>query len=580
MSKTDMIPDGTMASPYRPPLGQVLETLGSHVLSAAYVHDVNAPIGEPVVHDPDDQLDDGPACVLLAVGARPSSPETRDLVLQAAARNYHAVVVKDRGAELGELIATAREAGVSLLVASTGVPWRQLDALLTAAISGPGAATAPYSSVGMGDLFALANAIATTIGGATCIEDVQGNVLAYSNLPGQEIDEIRKQGILGRKTPRRPTNRLEYSRVFRAKGPVRFASLGPGHMPRLSTAVRAGAQLLGFIWVLDGAPPVVPGAMRLLQDAARIAAPHILRARNPSEPQRWQRAETLRALLAGDISESAAAARLGLPPTSRVAIMAFAPAQPLSELGASVTTVVDLVSLACEAWNPQAVCTTSWSAVYALIPVPDNTPSARLVRFATEAAESIHKSAGIRMYVGVGPVANRLEEVPKSCRLADRVVRVLAETEGDAVRVATDEQVRSRIALLELADREDATTDRLLAPVRRMLEHDAMHASMHTRSLLSYLDAFGEAGKAAAELSIHENTLRYRIRRLQELFGVNLADPTERLVIWLQLRLLRVRGEISPDARRELLGEYKSSEAETVSDQRSPVPGDNGAVTP
>lgn len=550
MSRTDLVPDATMASPYRPPLGQVLETLGTHTISTAYVPDPSIPIGEPVVHDPDDQFDDRPGCVLLAVGARPSAPETRDLVRQAAAGNYHAVVIKDRGAELGELIATAREVQVALLVASAQVPWRQLDALLTAAISGPGAATATYSSVGMGDLFALANAIAATIGGATCVEDVQGNVLAYSNLPGQEIDEIRKQGILGRKTPQRPTNRLEYSRVFRANGPVRFASLGPGHMPRLATAVRAGAQLLGFIWVLDGAPPVVSGAMRLLEDAGRVAAPHILRSRNPSEPQRWLRAETLRALLDEDIAESAAAVRLGLPPMSATTVMAFAPARPVTEPRTAVTTIVDLVSLACEAWHHDAVCTASWNAVYALIPVPNGASSVRLARFATDTAESVRKSAGISLHVGIGPVTTRLEEVPASRRLADRVVRVLSGTAGDVVCVATDEQVRSRIALLELADRDDATTDRLLGPVRRMVEHDAAHATVHAATLLSYLDAFGEAVKAAAALSIHENTLRYRIRRLQELFDVNLADPTERLVIWLQLRLLHMSGGLSSDSTR------------------------------
>ncbi|MEU6412898.1 helix-turn-helix domain-containing protein [Microbispora sp. NPDC046933] len=553
MSQTDLIPDGTMARPYRPSLGQVLETLGSHVLSAVHAPDVCLPIAEPVVHDPDDQLDDRPGGVLLAVGARPSAPETRDLVRLAGAHDYHAVVIKDRGGELGELIDTAREARVALLVASARIPWRQLDALLTAAISGPGAATATFSSIGIGDLFALANAIATTIGGATCIEDAEGNVLAYSNVPGQEIDEIRKQGILGRKTPQRPTNRLEYSRVFRADGPVRFPSLGPGHMRRLATAVRAGAQLLGFIWVLDGAPPVVPGAMRLLGDAGRIAAAHMLRSRDPGDPWRWQRAETLRLLLDGDVSESVAAARLGLPADSSVSIMALAPARPVPEPGAaeaSVMTVVDLVSLACEAWHHEAVCTTSRSVLYTLVPVPEGTPPARLVRFATDTAASVRKATGMDLHVGIGPLAARLEEVPLSRRLADRVVRVLAETAGGATRVATDEQVRSRIALLDLVDRGDTAAERLLEPVRRMLEYDAAHSSVHAVTLLAYLDAFGEAARAAAELSIHENTLRYRIRRLQELFGVDLADPTERLVIWLQLRLLHMRAEFSSTPTR------------------------------
>ncbi|MBB2912812.1 hypothetical protein FHS43_004107 [Streptosporangium becharense] len=544
MSPADLLPDASMVRPYRPPLSQVLRTLGRDVVSTAYLPgDPHLTVGEPVVHDPDDPLEERPGCVLLAVGARAASPATRELLLRAGRHGYHAVVVKDRGADLAPLIEAARQAGVALLVAPEQVPWRQLDALLTAATAGPGEITTTYSAVGMGDLFALANAIASTIGGATCIEDPQGNVLAYSNIPGQEIDEIRKLGILGRKTPKRPTNRSEYSRVFRADGPVGFASLEPGHTPRLATAVRAGSQLLGFIWVLDGTPPVVPDAAQLLEDAGRIAALHMLRARNPSDPQRWQRAETLRALLDGAVSGSAAVARLGLSADTPVVIVAFAPAMPAAEPGTVVASVADLISLGCEAWHNEAVCTTGWGKVYALLPVAPGIPVKDLVRAVTDVAASVRKSTGIGLHAGIGPVVERLADAPVSSGLADRVVRVLAETAAGTARVATDEQVRSRIALLDLAERGGVATQ-MLAPVRRMLEHDAAHSTTHAATLLSYLDAFGEAARAAAELSVHENTLRYRIRRLQELFDVDLADPAERLVIWLQLRLLHMREEI------------------------------------
>ncbi|MEU8109079.1 PucR family transcriptional regulator [Nonomuraea muscovyensis] len=541
MSVSQRPPDASMTRPYRPPLAQVLQTLGSHVLSAAHLPgDGSLTVGEPVVHDPDDPLEERPGCVLLAVG---SGADARDLVRQAAALSYHAVVVKDRGTDLGPAVEAAGQARIALLIAPQQIPWRQLDALLTAAISGPGAVTTAYASAGAGDLFAFANAVAATIGGATCIEDPQGNVLAYSNVPGQEIDEIRRTGILGRRTPQRPTNRTEYSRVFRADGPVRFDSLGPGHTPRLATAVRAGAQLLGFIWVLDGTPPVVPGAMRLLDEAGRVAALHLLRARDPADQERRHRSETLRALLDGTTSASAAGARLGLPPGSRVAVAAFAPADPAPEPDTVMAGVLDLVGLCCETWHPQAVCTTGWGRVYALLPVPPGTPPSRLARAAGDAVTAVRKSARLSLYAGVGPVVAGLGEAAASRRLAERVVRVLADAGGEPVALVSDERVRARVALLDLVERGDAV-EQVLEPVRRMLDHDRAHSTTHGVTLLAYLDAFGEAAKAAAELSVHENTLRYRVRRLQELFDVDLADPAERLVIWLQLRLLHLRGEL------------------------------------
>ncbi|MFD7898217.1 helix-turn-helix domain-containing protein [Streptomyces sp. NPDC059568] len=37
---------------------------------------------------------------------------------------------------------------------------------------------------------------------------------------------------------------------------------------------------------------------------------------------------------------------------------------------------------------------------------------------------------------------------------------------------------------------------------------------------------------------MHQNTLRYRTRRAVEVFGIDLHDADQRLILWLQLRLL------------------------------------------
>ena len=531
--------DGSMARPYQPLLDQVLETLGSHVLSAAYVPEGEpVTVGEPEVHDPADHVEEGSGRVLLAVGSA-----TAELVGQAGLNGYHAVVVKDRGADLTPLVAAAKEAEIALLIASERLPWRQLDALLTTAIAGPGTAGTTYSSVGMGDLFALANVIASTIGGATCVEDPQGNVLSYSNLPGQEIDEIRKQGILGRRTPKRPTNRTEYGRVFNADGPVRFDSLFEGHTPRLATAVRAAPSCSAS----SGCWTARPGwrRMRCACWTTRPGSPPCTCCgADPVDPRRWHRAETLRALLEGHTSETAAAARLGLPADTPVAVVVFAPAAPTAEPGTAMAGVLELVSLACEAGLAESACTMGGGRIHALLPVPPDTSGEQLVRTVTEVTSAVLKSARVGLHAGIGPVVPGLGLAAASGRLAERVVQVLAETGGTTPSVATDEQVRSRIALRDLVERGGAERDRLLEPVRRMLEHDAAHSTTHAASLLAYLDAFGEAAKAAAELSVHENTLRYRVRRLQELFELDLGDPTDRLVAWLQLRLLQLAGAL------------------------------------
>ncbi|WP_239472065.1 helix-turn-helix domain-containing protein [Streptomyces sp. NEAU-S7GS2] len=55
--------------------------------------------------------------------------------------------------------------------------------------------------------------------------------------------------------------------------------------------------------------------------------------------------------------------------------------------------------------------------------------------------------------------------------------------------------------------------------------------------MVAWLDAAGNVGEAAQRLTVHPNTLKYRLRRAHELFGIDLGHPDVRLSCWLQLRL-------------------------------------------
>lgn len=69
-----------------------------------------------------------------------------------------------------------------------------------------------------------------------------------------------------------------------------------------------------------------------------------------------------------------------------------------------------------------------------------------------------------------------------------------------------------------------------------MVAHDLDHKTDYASSVVAWLDAVGDIAAASENLHVHPNTLRYRLRRIGELFGVGLDDPNERLSVWLQLR--------------------------------------------
>ncbi|MDE3722627.1 helix-turn-helix domain-containing protein [Nocardiopsis sp. N85] len=66
-------------------------------------------------------------------------------------------------------------------------------------------------------------------------------------------------------------------------------------------------------------------------------------------------------------------------------------------------------------------------------------------------------------------------------------------------------------------------------------------------TLLAWLESGFNANEAAERLRVHPQTVRYRMRRLEELFGARLRDPRERFELELVLRARRLPGVIEED---------------------------------
>ena len=63
-------------------------------------------------------------------------------------------------------------------------------------------------------------------------------------------------------------------------------------------------------------------------------------------------------------------------------------------------------------------------------------------------------------------------------------------------------------------------------------------SSEYAKTLRTYLDCSRDSARTSAALSLHQNTLRYRLKRLRDLFGVDLDQPEDTLLLWLSLHVL------------------------------------------
>ncbi len=77
-----------------------------------------------------------------------------------------------------------------------------------------------------------------------------------------------------------------------------------------------------------------------------------------------------------------------------------------------------------------------------------------------------------------------------------------------------------------------------------LVTHDAVHGSELIQTLRAYIEANGRWAEAAAAMNVHRHTLRYRVRKIEQLTGRDLTDARDRLELWLALRADQLsRGE-------------------------------------
>jgi purine catabolism regulator len=103
------------------------------------------------------------------------------------------------------------------------------------------------------------------------------------------------------------------------------------------------------------------------------------------------------------------------------------------------------------------------------------------------------------------------------------------------VRVATYKDLGSFQLLLSLQDDEALKLfcDSILGPIEQSEGH---YGGELMRSLEAFIEENGQWERAARRLYCHRHTLRYRIRRVEELTGRDLGSARDRIEFWLALR--------------------------------------------
>lgn len=136
--------------------------------------------------------------------------------------------------------------------------------------------------------------------------------------------------------------------------------------------------------------------------------------------------------------------------------------------------------------------------------------------------------------VGIGRSHGNVADLRRSYYEAQYAIRI-RRLRGDRGVVADHRDLGSYSLLLGLQDAPslEVFCDSVLG---RLREHDERNSSDLVASLASFLEANGHWGDAAERLFVHRHTLRYRMKRVQEITGRDLDEPQDRMEFWLALR--------------------------------------------
>jgi purine catabolism regulator len=380
-------------------------------------------------------------------------------------------------------------------------------------------------------LEAIVGALATLIGGPALVFDGRGELQAMRTFRRDLDPEI--VAALGEEV-------RERARRGDGRGFV------PGH-PELATRglalpVGGGDQperALPQAWLVaakdsDGLAEI---DRLILHQAVTVVALELLRRRVADSTERRLAGDVLSAVIAGELEGTDLARRLepfGLG--GRVTALVLAPAERTAPEACEAALT--------EALRAEAVSglvAASGRFIVALLPgfLDDE-----LFELAERAVAATGEAIGARPLAGVGRavVGGRAREAyhEARCALEARELGALAKNgtangSQPAASVATYRDLGSFQLLLSLQDSDALRLfcESLLGPI----EHGEGHYGGELmRSLEAFIECNGQWEAAARRLYCHRHTLRYRIRKIEELTGRDLSSARDRIEFWLALR--------------------------------------------
>ena len=338
--------------------------------------------------------------------------------------------------------------------------------------------------------------------------------------------------------------------------PRTFHAQAPGW---LVTTVGARGEDWGRLFLVCDVPPA-PEDIVLVERAATTLALGRLLTRQAESLERQAHRTLISAIIEqadADPAEAEARARaMGVPVTGRqlvAAVVRIPDAGPGLSAHAAVLGVAEAVADACRDTRvPALVGSLDDVRAGALLSLPEhadtdealNALSARLTARLSSGppGERLgHRPGGpTALVIGTGPPATTLGDVRRSFLDAREVADVaIRHPDGRPYYRLPDLRLRGLLHLLRDDPRVQAFAER---EIGTLLGYDAAHGTHLVSDLALYLEAGGNKAAAAQRAHLARPTFYQRLRLIERVLGVSLAEPESRASLHVALLTLRPDG--------------------------------------
>jgi purine catabolism regulator len=395
-------------------------------------------------------------------------------------------------------------------------------------------------------LDAVVAALATLIGGTVLAYDARGGLLVRRAFR-QELDE----GALAELGAELSTRARAGERQSFAPSATTLAGRALVLPVRASGArelgeSEGGASLQAWLVAVKDEDGFSELDRLTLHQAVTIVALELLRRRIAEDTERRLAGDVLNAIVSGDLVGAELVRRLepfGL--SEQVGALVLAAPRPG---GAALGDAEAALSTALRGEATQGLVARSEGLACALVP---GLEEEELFALAERIGGRVARALDAHVRLGAGRAVSgaqaRRSFHEARCALEARALAAMdsrgADGNGTApsagespgAMVATYRELGSFQLLLALQD-DDALRlfcDSILAPIE---QSEGAYGGELMRSLEAFIEENGQWERAAKRLYCHRHTLRYRMRRVEELTGRSLANARDRIEFWLALR--------------------------------------------